>query len=113
MYATTEFVSASDQEVEFRLGTPNAWKLWLNGKLVFEREEYHRSTRMDQYKMSVKLKKGSNRILMKVCQNEQKQEWAQGYKYQLRVCNSTGSGIMPAKTVKTSQRTNSGAGVTK
>ena len=59
MYATTTYNSDRDQEVEFRLGTPNAWKLWVNGELVFQRQEYHRSTRMDQYKMPVTLKSGA------------------------------------------------------
>ena len=103
MYAFTEFESKDPTEVEFRLGTPNAWKLWLNGKLIFEREEYHRSTQMDQYRVPVKLTAGRNTILLKVCQNEQTQEWAQRYQYQFRVCNSTGSGIAPA-AVKTSLR---------
>lgn len=99
MYATTTYHSEKDQTVEFRLGTPNAWKLWVNGELVFEREEYHRSTRMDQYKIPVSLKRGPNAILLKICQNEQTQEWAQDYLFQLRVCDSTGSAILPSASV--------------
>lgn len=95
MYATTSYRSASDQDVQFRLGTPNAWKLWVNGELVFAREEYHRSTRMDQYRIPVSLKAGSNVIMLKVCQNEQTEPWAQRYQFQLRVCDSTGSAILP------------------
>ena len=98
MYATTDYVSDATRQVEIRLGTPNAWKLWLNGKLVFEREEYHRSTQMDQYKLKVTMNRGANTILLKVCQNEQDEDWAQDYHYQLRVCNSTGSAILPATT---------------
>lgn len=93
MYATTTYTSDSDQEVEFRLGTPNAWKLWVNGELVFEREEYHRGKRMDQYRVSAKLNQGPNTILLKICQNEQDQPWAQDYQFQIRVCDNTGSGI--------------------
>lgn len=96
MYATTTYHSQKDQAVEIRLGTPNAWKLWVNGDLVFEREEYHRGTRMDQYKMPVRFKRGPNAILLKVCQNEQTQDWAQDYLFQLRVCDSTGAAILPA-----------------
>jgi len=103
MYATTKYVSDKPQSVELRLGTPNAWKLWLNGKLIFEREEYHRGTRMDQYKLSVDLKRGNNTILVKICQNEQDDDWAQSYHIQLRVCNSTGSAVLPA-TTKTANR---------
>lgn len=106
-YATTDYVSDSEKQAELRLGTANAWKLWLNGELVFEREEYHRSTRMDQYKLSVKLKRGANRILLKVCQNEQDDDWAQRYHFQLRVCDATGSGLLPA-VKKTISRTSAG-----
>jgi len=96
MYAMTTFRSATDRDVEFRLGTPNAWKLWVNGEMVFEREEYHRSTRMDQYRIPVSLVSGDNTILLKVCQNEQEESWAQDYQYQLRVSDSSGAAILPA-----------------
>jgi hypothetical protein len=98
MYASTSWKSDRDQNVEVRLGTPNAWKLWVNGKLVFEREEYHRSSAMDQYKVPVSLKAGENILLLKVCQNEQTQDWAQKYQFQLRVCDSTGSAVLPVST---------------
>jgi len=96
MYAVTTFRAADERNVEFRLGTPNAWKLWVNGELVFEREEYHRSTRMDQYLIPVSLVPGDNSIMLKVCQNEQEEDWAQDYQYQLRVSDSSGAAILPA-----------------
>lgn len=98
MYASTTWKSDREQKLEIRLGTPNAWKLWVNGKLVFEREEYHRSSAMDQYKVPVSLKAGDNVLLIKVCQNEQTQDWAQKYQFQLRVCDSTGSAVLPVST---------------
>lgn len=108
MYATAQWNSAADQQVEVRLGTPNAWKLWVNGKLVFEREEYHRSSQMDQYKVPVTLKAGQNTLMIKVCQNEQTQEWAQRYQFQLRICDSTGSAVL-SKTSTASNDRQSGA----
>ena len=96
MYTTSTFHSADEQNVEFRLGTPNAWKLWLNDVLVFEREEYHRGSRMDQYRIPVTLRAGENTIVLKVCQNEQEQDWAQDYKFQLRVSDSVGAAVYPA-----------------
>ena len=96
MYATTTWTSDKEQQVEIRLGTPNSWKLWVNGKLVFEREEYHRSSQLDQYRVPVTLKAGKNMLMFKVCQNEQTQDWAQRYQFQIRICNSTGSAIFPA-----------------
>ncbi|MCA9058024.1 MAG: hypothetical protein KDA85_05975 [Planctomycetaceae bacterium] len=98
MYATTTYVSDREQDVEVRLGTPNAWKLWINGQLVFAREEYHRSTRMDQYRIPIHLKAGPNLLLIKVCQNEQKEDWAQAYRFQLRICDGTGAAVLPATT---------------
>ncbi|MCY2966026.1 MAG: hypothetical protein NT069_20750, partial [Planctomycetota bacterium] len=62
-YAAAEFESDKDQPVDIRLGTPNSWKVWLNGKLLFAREEYHRGMSLDQYKMRGTLKKGKNTIL--------------------------------------------------
>ena len=93
-YAYHEFDSANAQEAELRLGCKNAWKIWLNGELVFGRDEYHRGQRIDQYKMPVKLQKGSNNILLKLCQNEQKQDWTVQWEFQLRVCDSTGTAIL-------------------
>lgn len=95
-YAAAEFHAQTAGTVELRLGTPNAWKLWVNGELKFGRDEYHRGTKLDQYKVPVKLSAGKNVILLKVCENEQTEEWAQDYKFQLRVSDSSGAAIEPA-----------------
>ncbi len=94
MYLTTEFASPQKQTLELRLGTPNAWKLWINGKLIFAREEYHRGTLFDQYRVPVTFEPGKNRVFLKLCQNEQKEDWAQDYKFQLRICNASGSAVL-------------------
>ncbi len=103
MYATATFTSEKARPVEFRLGTPNAWKLWVNGELMFGRDEYHRGTQLDQYRVKARLRSGNNTILLKVCQNEQTEEWAQDYKYQIRVCDSTGAAILPSPAAATSR----------
>jgi len=97
MYAVASFTSTSNRNVQLRLGTPNAWKLWVNGELVFEREEYHRGTQLDQYVIPVSFRSGNNVIMLKVCQNEQEQSWAQDYKFQLRVTDTSGAAIQPAE----------------
>lgn len=102
MYLTTEFVAQSAGDVELRFGTPNAWKLWVNGKLLFGRDEYHRGMAIDQYAVPAKLKAGRNTILLKLCQNEQEDSWAQRYQVQLRVCDS--SGIAVAAKAEAGQR---------
>lgn len=103
-YATTTFVAEKSREIEIRLGTPNAWKLWVNGELVFARDEYHRGTFLDQYAVQAKLKPGPNVLLLKVCQNEQTEEWAQAWTFQLRVCDHSGSAIAPAAVTTSSTR---------
>lgn len=105
MYAVTEFHTDRPRDVQFRLGTPNSWKLWVNGQLLFAREEYHRGFAIDQYRVTAQLKPGRNVILLKVLQNEQEEDWAQRYRYQIRICDGAGSAILPAKTTSTSRTT--------
>ena len=93
-YAYTEFQSEGEQQVELRLGCKNAWKIWLNGELLFGRDEYHRGIRIDQYVLPVTLKPGRNTILVKACQNEQEQDWTVQWEFQLRVCDSTGAAVL-------------------
>ena len=93
-YAYHQFDSGEAREAELRLGCKNAWKIWLNGKLVFGRDEYHRGQRIDQYKMPVRLQKGPNTILVKICQNEQTQDGTVQWEFQLRVCDATGTAIL-------------------
>jgi hypothetical protein len=95
-YAATTFISKEDQTVEFRLACTNANKLWVNGELVTQNDVYHAGTRIDQYIAKVKLKKGRNVILLKACQNEQTEPWTQGWQFQLRVCDPTGTAILSA-----------------
>lgn len=99
MYLTTDFTSNNARAVELRLGTPNAWKVWVNGKELFAREEYHRGMAVDQYRVPAELKAGKNTILVKLCQNEQEQDWAQRYQLQLRVCDPSGTAVAATDAV--------------
>jgi hypothetical protein len=96
-YASTHLNSTKDQSVRVHVGSTNAIKLWLNGKLIYTRDEYHHGMSMDQYQATGELKRGRNEILLKVCQNEQKDEWAQNWMFQLRVCDPTGAGLTKAE----------------
>ena len=89
-YARTVLKSEQPQEVQFRLGTQNAWKLWLNGELVFAREEYHRGMKIDQYVLPATLAAGENTVLLKVCQNEGTNSWEDPWVFQLRVTDREG-----------------------
>jgi len=93
-YAYAEFESDQRRPAELRLGRDDAAKIWLNGELVHEHRVYHSGVDMDQYIARGTLKKGRNRILLKICQNEQKEDWAQGWSFQLRVCDAAGTAIL-------------------
>jgi hypothetical protein len=99
-YAVATVDSESERDIELRLGCKNAWKVWLNGEFLFGRDEYHRGQQMDQYKLKCRLKKGANTILVKCCQNEQKEEWTVEWEFQLRICDSAGTAILAATTAK-------------
>lgn len=100
-YAWTFFESPMDRDAELRLGCKNAWKIWLNGELVFGRDEYHRGMSLDQYILPVKLKAGRNEILVKACQNEETQTWTTEWMFQLRVCDASGTAILSADRAAT------------
>jgi len=102
-YATASFVSDKAQKVQFRITSRNSIKLWVNGSLIDSREFYHSGESFDQYISTARLKKGENRILLKVCQNEQTEDWAQTWQFQLRVCDATGSAILASNRADGSQ----------
>lgn len=104
MYLTSEFHCPTTRSVEFRLGTPNAWKIWVNGKELFGRDEYHRGMALDQYRVRGEVKAGANTILLKLCQNEQTDDWAQRYEFQLRVADLSGIGLPSQPAQTTSQK---------
>ena len=95
-YAATQFVSREPQDVDIRFGTVNATKIWLNGELLDSNEVYHANDEMDQYIVRGRVDRGENTILLKVCQNEQEESWAQVWKFQLRVCDESGTAILSA-----------------
>jgi hypothetical protein len=98
-YAFTAIHSEKNRPVEIRFGCISAIKVFLNGKEVFAREEYHHGQRFDQYLGIGTLKAGRNEILVKVCQNNQTENWAQDWKFQVRLCDSTG-GALPITVIK-------------
>ena len=96
-YAHAEFWSDKARTAQVRIGTENGWKLWVNGKFLFGREEYHRNTEIDQYRVPVELKAGSNTFLVKCTQNEQVEDWTKTWQFQLRVTDELGTPIVPTK----------------
>lgn len=97
-YAYTVVVVDKETPIELRAASQNAVKMFLNGEQIFSREEYHHGTRMDQHTAKGVLKPGENQILVKVCQNDQDQAWAQKWEFALRICDATG-GAVPLKQI--------------
>ncbi|MBM4067503.1 MAG: hypothetical protein FJ271_00955 [Planctomycetes bacterium] len=98
LHGTTAFAfavvtSPSERPVELRASSNNAIQMFLNGKQIFGREEYHHGTRMDQHVGKGILRAGRNEILVKVSQNEQTEAWAQTWTFQLRVCDHLGAAV--------------------
>ncbi|MFO1515241.1 MAG: hypothetical protein U1F83_20465 [Verrucomicrobiota bacterium] len=96
-YAWTEINSAHAHPVELRLGCDNGWKVWLNGKLLFGRDEYHLGSQIDDFRLTGDLKAGKNTILVKLCQNEQVADWTKGWEFQLRITDAIGTPITLVK----------------
>ncbi len=88
--------SPKEMPVEIRAASANAVQIFLNGKKLFEREEYHHGSVMDQHVGRGTLQKGKNEILVKIVQNNQKERWAQSWDFSVRVCDKFG-GNLPVK----------------
>jgi tetratricopeptide (TPR) repeat protein len=93
-YAAGEFLADQQREVEFRMTSFNAVKLWLNGKLIDQHKVYHSGAEWDQYVSRGTLRPGRNVLLVKICQNEQKQDWAVHWAFRLRVCDLQGKPVL-------------------
>ncbi|MGB1926724.1 MAG: hypothetical protein ACPHL6_09340, partial [Rubripirellula sp.] len=96
-YLFAEFDSPEAQQAQARLGCINANKVWVNGKEVMATEVYHSGSMLDQYVAPFDLKKGKNTVLLKICQNEQEESWAQRWEFQFRITDPTGKGLRSGK----------------
>jgi hypothetical protein len=95
-YAYAVVSVEKDTPVELRAGSITSIKIFVNGKPVFARDEYHHGHVMDQHVGRTTLKAGKNELLLKICQNNQTEQWAQNWAFQLRICDATG-GAVPFK----------------
>src|SRR5205823_4167254 len=92
-YAFAAVHSPTERPVQIRAGSQNALKIFLNGKLIFAREEYHHGMQMDQHIGNGTFRAGRNEILIKICQNEQTDDWAQNWSFQARICDPAGGSV--------------------
>ena len=79
-YAVSDFHSPSEKTVQIRSSTMNAIKIWVNGVLVDEHNVYHAGSQFDQYQADAVIRRGSNRIMVKLCQNAQTQSWTETFR---------------------------------
>lgn len=92
-YASAVLVAEKAGPVEIRVTSPNALQVFLNGKKLFEREEYHHGDNMDYHVGKGQLVAGNNVLVVKICQNNQKETWAQRWQFSARACDATGAPI--------------------
>ncbi|MFL5270578.1 MAG: DUF3857 domain-containing protein [Anaeromyxobacteraceae bacterium] len=69
VYALAALDAQRDVRVHLHLGASGAVKVWVNGALVAADRAYH-PARLDQTAVAFTLRKGSNRILLKLCHAE-------------------------------------------
>jgi len=92
-YGYTVVESPKEQAIELRAASATALKIFLNGREVFARESYHQSFDADSHIAPVTLKSGRNTILVKVCQNDQSEPFAQNWMFQLRITDALGAPV--------------------
>jgi tetratricopeptide (TPR) repeat protein/transglutaminase-like putative cysteine protease len=66
-YALTWLEAPEETRVALGVGTSGGFRLWVNGQPA-AREDRYNLPRPDQTRVSVRLRKGLNRVLLKVCQ---------------------------------------------
>jgi hypothetical protein len=94
-YAYTELESPRDSAVELRCGADDNCTVWLDGQRVFGRQQWLNGIRLDRFVTPVQLKRGINRLLVKVCQGPPNRDpqVANNWSLQLRFSDSDGAGI--------------------
>ena len=92
-YAYAELQVSEAREVDLRLVSKNANKVWLNGEQLMANEVYHAGSKFDQYVAKGRLRAGKNQLLLKICQNEQTESWAQDWEFQIRICDELGTAV--------------------
>jgi len=94
-YAYTELISPTEQDAEIRCGADDNLTVWLNGEKVLARRQWLNGTRLDRFTAPVRLKKGKNRLLVKICQGPQHKNPAvpNNWSMQLRICDAEGAAV--------------------
>jgi len=106
-YAQATIINPTGQpvSVEFRASSPGATKIFLNQEALFARNVYHNNGGMDSFVGRGVLKPGENSLLLKICQNDQKQPWAQSWEFECRICDATGGRVELQQLIRRPQGT--------
>lgn len=94
-YAYAELLSEREQSGELRCGADDNLTVWLNGEIVFAREQWLNGIRFDRFSAPVVLREGTNRVLVKVCQGPQHTdpEVPNNWTLVVRFCDADGAGL--------------------
>ena len=92
-YAQATIVAEKETPCEVRVTCITSVQIFLNGKKLFERDEYHHGAPFDANIGRGTLKKGENVLVIKVLQNNQPQDYAKVWFFHARVCDDTGGPI--------------------
>ena len=95
-YAATEYTSKEARDVEVRLGSITAFKLWVNGELVLVRGDAYTGMELDHYVARARLKPGKNTILLKIWMDTPPPQLPKVWRFQLRVCDASGAAVLSA-----------------
>jgi hypothetical protein len=93
-YAYTAFEADEAREIEFRGAADDNLTVWVNGERTFGFEEYRNGVRLDRHRFRVRLKKGVNTVLVKVCQAPADPGHPEpNWEFLLRICDTAGKGL--------------------
>jgi hypothetical protein len=95
-YALAVVVADADTPCDIRVTATTSVQIFLNGKKLYEQDEYHHGSPFDGHGGKGTLRKGENAVVVKVLQNNQKEPWAKAWYFQMRVCDDTG-GPLPLR----------------
>jgi tetratricopeptide (TPR) repeat protein len=88
--------TAEKKQVQFRFGTDDGSKIWLNNKKIWAFNQEGPAV-FDHYKVDVTLKKGLNKILIKVCNGIS--DWG----FFFRITDTAGNGISDIQFIPNSE----------
>jgi hypothetical protein len=93
-YAYSFFEADEAREVEFRGAADDNLTVWVNGERAFGFEEYRNGVRLDRHRFRVRLQKGVNTVLVKVCQAPADPAHPEpNWEFLLRICDADGKGL--------------------